>query len=84
MPLIADISTGPPRQNEWRYITCQRCWIRPDPPVHEPGELADGGDDGLGLALERRLAEPAHALVGVDDHEHPVAHAAVDDHRLDP
>ena len=28
MPLIADISTGPPRQNECRYITCQRCWIR--------------------------------------------------------
>ena len=58
IPLIADMMTGPPRQNECRYMICQRCWIRRGScTLDQARELADGGHHRLRLALERRLAE---------------------------
>jgi hypothetical protein len=43
-------------------------------------EVLDGTDDGLGLPFERRLAPAVEAvLVGLDAHEHPIAHVGVDD-----
>ena len=47
-------------------------------------EIFERADDGAGLPFERRLAPAEQAgLVGLDPHEHPVAHFRVADARRD-
>src|SRR4029079_10642449 len=54
-------------------------------PEHERLEVLYRTDDGARLPLQRGLAPTVQSrLIGLDAHEHPVAHLRVDNQRLDP